>query len=128
MTSAPKTCPYCDKSSTDCTNRKVYCMDISTLRMILFGPRQVSNNHTCPKWTLADKYNMKHEFKPMCGLFNSNVVVSPYNDNGACQCINCGGAHCRDCSTYRAKVDAAPLNIFEPSACQLCLRYPSKTR
>lgn len=57
--SEPKTCPYCDKGTVDCTDKKVYCLDVSTLRMILFGPRLVSQNHTCPKWVLHDKYRTR---------------------------------------------------------------------
>ena len=42
-------------------------------------------------------------FHPMCGLHAANVVVSEYNKNGECPCLNCNPCtmHCQQCSHYK---------------------------
>lgn len=71
---------------------------------------------------------MNIQSKPMCGLWHANVVVSPYNDNGECPCLECFGMHCRDCNVYQAKV-AEIADIVRPTNCQKCQRYElQKTR
>lgn len=60
--------------------------------------------------------------KFMCGLFNAHVVMSLFNKNATCECINCFGTHCRDCAAYQARVNDV-LEPRRPTRCQSCLGY-----
>jgi hypothetical protein len=40
-------------------------------------------------------------YRPMCGLHGVNVVVSTYNQNGMCRCINCNPRACQSCARYK---------------------------
>jgi hypothetical protein len=47
---------------------------------------------------------------PLCGLHACNVVVSPYNENGECECLGCAGVRCQDCERYKDLLDEADKN------------------
>ncbi|MDE6250691.1 MAG: hypothetical protein K2M34_03600 [Alphaproteobacteria bacterium] len=67
------------------------------------------------------------ETKRMCWLHGAHVVVSEYNNNGTCNCMDCHGTHCQNCPTYQAKV-AEIVDICSPTICQQCLTHQGHSR
>lgn len=73
--------------------------------------------------------NLRLYNKPMCGLWHANVTVSEHNNNGKCECLNCGGTHCHDCSQYARLQEAnIALSILEKTRCELCQACQEKTK
>ncbi len=60
--------------------------------------------------------------KKICWLFAAHMNVSEHNNNGACPCMNCKGAHCHNCKTYTElqweQLDSSCNNVL--SRCQKC--------
>lgn len=62
-------------------------------------------------------------YKPMCGLHGVNVVLSEYNENGKCRCINCNPCMCQQCSRYKELLDESDaLNQLKLERCISCMR------
>ncbi|MDE5616141.1 MAG: hypothetical protein K2I81_04920 [Alphaproteobacteria bacterium] len=52
----PKICKHCDSCTKDYHSCNSYCLDVSWLYIVLFGPRRVSEYDTCKKWALHRKF------------------------------------------------------------------------
>lgn len=52
----PEICKYCEMCTKEYNTNNHFCLDVSVLRMILFGPRPVSVNNTCKRFTLHSRY------------------------------------------------------------------------
>ena len=66
---------------------------------------------------------VKGIYKPICGLRGVHVVVSEYNDNGKCSCINCNPNICQACSRYKKLQNKSnEQNQIRLERCLACLR------
>ncbi|MDE6478587.1 MAG: hypothetical protein K2L95_05040 [Alphaproteobacteria bacterium] len=52
-----KICQNCESSTRDYNTGKLYCCDVSWLRMVFWGPRPVMPTDTCHKIALRKKLN-----------------------------------------------------------------------
>ena len=70
------------------------------------------------------KQNMAKIFiSKICGLHASTVVVSEYNNNGECKCLNCPGVYCQSCQQYQDLLDESDKkNQLKLERCTNCLK------
>ena len=62
-------------------------------------------------------------YKPLCGLHDANVVVSEYNWNGTCKCLNCNPCTCQTCSRYKELLDeSTKKDQLRLERCLACLK------
>lgn len=52
----PKICKNCYSCTHEYNTSNYFCLDVSALRIILFGPRRVSVNDTCKRFELHSRY------------------------------------------------------------------------
>lgn len=53
---------------------------------------------------------MPESVSKFCGLHAAHVVISTYNNDGKCKCLNCSGVRCQHCQQYKDLLDEADRN------------------
>lgn len=57
--------------------------------------------------------------KKLCALSGVHVQISEHNNNGACPCLNCMGAHCNSCSDFKKLKQEILLSLGD-TRCRQC--------